>query len=106
MMHVPATRLDIITNTSEAYNLVTQGGGGGGGGGVRGGGGRGGGGGVGGGCQGIQPRSQQVGGSHKDAYEVLSPSPLQSSQCQRGARAAAGAGGTGEEEGIYEEIII
>ena len=103
----PATGLDITTNTNEAYNLVTRGGGGG--------------------RQGIQPPSQQVGGSHEGAYEVPAPPPLQSSQHQRGARAAAGAasggggegegvgggggggggeaeGGTGEEEGMYELI--
>ena len=92
----PITGLDVTTNTNEAYNPITRGGGGGGGGGRQ---------------QGIQPRSQQVRGSHEDADVVPAPPPLQSSQCQRGARAATGAasegkggGGTGEEEGIYELI--
>ena len=79
----PATGLDITTNTNEAYNLVTRGRGGGGGGGL----------------QGIQHRSQQVGGSHEDSHEVPAPPLLQSSQCQRGARAAAGAASEGRGEG-------
>ena len=84
-----ATRLDITTNTNEAYNLLTRGGG----------------------RQGVQPRSvlsQQVGRSHKDSYEVPSPPLLQSRQGQRAARAFAGAASRGGEEGkrgTEEEVV-